>query len=93
MLCLFTGYISPVASLIRSVIKSVHYYTDDTQLGCHFKPGKNELEVHDGPARCIEALWTWMHFNHSVTKRQNLIYLAVLKNVTPSPQNKFAVTT
>ena len=58
---LFTDYSSPVASLIRSFNISVHCYTDDTQLYCPFKPGKNELEVCDRLERCIEALRTDAH--------------------------------
>ena len=60
---LFTDYSSPVAFLIRSFNISVHCYADDTQLYCPFKPGKNELEVHDRLERCIEALRTWTHIN------------------------------
>ena len=60
---LFTNYSSPVASLIRSLKISVHCYSDKAELYCPFKPGKNELEVHDRLERRIEALQTWMHIN------------------------------
>ena len=77
---LFSDYISPFASLIRSFEITAHCYADDTQLYVPFTPGIDEEEVRNKLEDCIDAVRVWMNKNRLKLnyKKLSSSYLALL---------------